>query len=131
MIARLPSRTPDRDPELSDAARRPGWHTTEVSGLTWLRLSISTRADHAIVTLAGELDIAATGALDSWFSTLVSAGITRIVADLADLVFCDACGLGILARAADRARRRGGWLRIAAPGPPIDRIIGITNLTRV
>jgi anti-sigma B factor antagonist len=94
-------------------------------------VSVSTRADHAVVTMAGELDVAATGTLGRRLSALVGDGFVRIVIDLADLVFCDASGLGMLIKTAGLVGRRGGWLRIAAAGPMIDRIIGITGLRRV
>ena len=121
----------DQQLEPSDARARPGWTTTRLDGLAWLRVTVSTHTDLAIVTLIGELDIAATQSLGRRLGTLVAEGFTRIVIDLADVVFCDAAGLGLLVKTAGRARRRGGWLRLATAGPMIDRIIGITGLRRM
>jgi anti-sigma B factor antagonist len=131
VISRRTIKIADRVIEPSDTGERPGWNTTRMSGLVWLQVGFSTQADQAIVTLAGELDIASTGIVGRRLSALIDEGFTRIVIDLSELVFCDATGLGILIKTAVRAAQRGGWLRVTTAGPMIDRIIGITGLRRV
>ncbi len=95
----------------------------------WLRVSVRTQPGHTIVALAGELDIADAEPLAFQLSALISAGHTRIVADLTELVFCDAPGLRTLERAAQRAALRGGWVRLAGARTQIRRIIRIAKLT--
>ncbi|HZP49598.1 STAS domain-containing protein [Actinocrinis sp.] len=96
----------------------------------WLRVSVRTQPDHTLVVLAGELDIADAEPLAFQLSALISAGHTRIVADLTELLFCDAPGLRTLEQAARRAALRGGWVRLAGTRTPIKRIIRIAKLTQ-
>ena len=115
---------------MSGVSGRQGWRATELGGLTWLRAVVETQFDRAIVTLKGDLDVASAETLGESLAGLVDAGSTRIVVDVSDLAFCDASGIGALVRVAGRAARRDGWLRIAAAGPLMERIIRITKLTR-
>jgi anti-sigma B factor antagonist len=48
--------------------------------------------------------------------------------DLADLTFCDAAGLGVLARVAGHARRSGHSVELAAARPSLLRIMHITGM---
>jgi anti-sigma B factor antagonist len=48
--------------------------------------------------------------------------------NLADLTFCDAAGLGVLARVAGHARRSGHSVELAAARPPLLRIMHITGM---
>jgi anti-sigma B factor antagonist len=96
---------------------------------TWLRTAVDAQLEGTVVTLTGDLDVATAEALGERLASLVNAGTTRIVVDVSDLAFCDASGIGTLVGAAVRAARHGGWLRIAAAGPLLRRIIEITRLT--
>jgi anti-sigma B factor antagonist len=50
--------------------------------------------------------------------------------DLAGLTFCDASGLGVLARLARHARQAGRQLRLTSARPSVVKIIRITGLDR-
>ena len=52
----------------------------------------------------------------------------KITLNLADLTFCDAAGLGVLAKVASYARRTGRTLRVTAARPSLLRIMRITGL---
>jgi anti-sigma B factor antagonist len=110
---------------------RPGWDAAWAIELTWLRADVGTQGAHAVVALAGDLDIVSAEPLGRRLDALPAQGFTRIVVDLAELAFCDASGLGILVKTAVRAAHCGGWLRLSAPKPMVVRIIDITNLIRV
>lgn len=97
----------------------------------WLRVRVRTRSGHKVVSLAGELDIADAEQLAFQLSALISAGHTRIVVDLTELLFCDAPGLRTLEKAARRAALCGGWVRLAGTRAPIRRIIRIAKLTQL
>jgi anti-sigma B factor antagonist len=119
-----------REAGLPGESGRQGWRATELGGLPWLRAGVETQFDRAIVNLVGDLDVASAETLGESMAGLVDAGSTRIVVDVSDLAFCDASGIGALVRVAQRAARHGGWLRIAAARPLMERIIRITGLTR-
>lgn len=116
----------------SEPPRTGGRLRTEVrwQETVWLRVRVRTQPGHAVVSLAGELDIADAEPLAFQLSALISAGHTRIVADLTELTFCDAPGLRTLEKAARRAALRGGWVRLAGTRTSIRRIIRIAKLTQ-
>ena len=117
-----PSEPPRTGGRLRPEAR---WQET-----VWLRVRVRTQPGHTVVSLAGELDIADAEPLAFQLSALISAGHTRIVADMTELTFCDAAGLRTLEKAARRAALRGGWVRLAGTRTPIRRIIHIAKLTQ-
>jgi len=95
-------------------------------------LTLAT-ADHGgtcVVTLTGELDMTTAPAFADCIQRLLP-GSPHIVADLSALEFCDSTGMGRFVRAADDCRAVGGWLRLAAPRPPVARVLAITGLTGV
>ena len=44
--------------------------------------------------------------------------------------FCDASGLAVLIGTGHRARRLGGFLRLAAVSPQVNRVLDLTGLRR-
>ena len=48
--------------------------------------------------------------------------------NLSELTFCDAAGLGVLARVAGHARRSGRSLKLTAARPSLLRIMRITGM---
>jgi anti-anti-sigma factor len=50
--------------------------------------------------------------------------------DLSGLTFCDASGLGVLARIARHARQAGRQLSLSSPRPSLLKIMRITGLDR-
>jgi anti-sigma B factor antagonist len=130
MILRRSIEMPDSSPRGPDALEYEGCRAPRTEELAWLRVGIDTRADQAIVTLAGEVDIACATALGLRLFSLVEQGFVRIVVDLSGVEFCDAHGFGLLARVSWRAAQRGGWLRVAGARPRVARVIGIVRLTR-
>ena len=75
-----------------------------------LELSCRTGANgYQIVSVTGELDIATAEQAYSYLSEVIDGRAAPVTVDLSGLTFCDASGLGVLARS--RAVR-------AAEGPP-------------
>ena len=52
----------------------------------------------------------------------------QVLLDVADLTFCDASGLGALARMSRHAGQTGSSLHLVAPPPRLMKIIRITGL---
>jgi anti-anti-sigma factor len=86
-------------------------------------------ADCTVVTIGGELDVAAAPALRSHLADLIANSRTRLVLNLAPLDFLDASGLGVLASTLGQLREQGGWLRLVDVHPRIRRLLGIARLT--
>jgi anti-sigma B factor antagonist len=98
-------------------------------------LSREQRADHTVIALDGELDIASTPSLrERLHAALADAAAAstgpRVVVDLSGVTFCDASGLALLVD----ARRRtgpGGTVVLAGPRPQLLRLLRVTGLDRV
>jgi anti-anti-sigma factor len=96
-----------------------------------LELSCATDGDgNQIISLAGELDIATAEQAYAYVSDVIDAWPTPVSVDLSGLTFCDASGLGALARLARHARQAGRQLRLTAARPSVLKIIRITGLDR-
>ena len=104
-----------------------------VKGRDPVQLELSCRTDgdgNQIVSLAGELDIATADQAYIFISDVIDAWPTPVSVDLSGLTFCDASGLGVLARIARHARQAGGQLRLTSVRPSVMKIMRITGLDR-
>ena len=97
-----------------------------------LGLSISSRSERAyvIAALSGELDITCAPALREQLLGLLRPGAGRLVIDLSRVSYADASGLAVLVGTGRRAGLLGGFLRLAAPTPPVAKVLRITGLHR-
>jgi anti-sigma B factor antagonist len=95
-----------------------------------LELGYQRTADgHAMVNVRGELDIASAEEAHAYLRRVVDGEKKgKITLDLADLTFCDAAGLGVLAKVASYARQTGRTLRVTAVRPSLLRIMRITGM---
>ena len=82
----------------------------------------------ATVRFTGELDIATADQAYAYLRDVVDSQNGPVTMNLAELTFCDAAGLGVLARAAGYARRAGRSLRLTAARPGLVRIMRITGM---
>jgi anti-anti-sigma factor len=93
-------------------------------------LSVSTQDDdgRSVLTLAGDLDLAAVPQVRDEAEQRISAGCPVLCLDLAGITFLDSSGLGVLVELRSRARSSGiGFeLRNIPSGPA--RIIAIAGL---
>jgi anti-sigma B factor antagonist len=96
-----------------------------------LELSCRTDTDgYQVVTMTGELDVATAEQAYAYISGVIDDRPAPVSVDLAGLTFCDASGLGVLARAARHARQAGRQLRITSARPSLLKIMRITGLDR-
>ena len=97
-----------------------------------LELSCQTGANgYQIVSMAGELDIATAEQAYSYISEVIDGRSAPVTVDLSGLTFCDASGLGALARIARHARQAGRQLMLTSVRPSLLKIMRITGLDRV
>ena len=83
-------------------------------------------ADRVVVELEGELDGASADALVTESATWPAGA--HVTLDVARVRFVDSAGLRALVRAHAHAERRGGSLRVHAPGPRLVRLLQLTDL---
>jgi len=128
---------------LSDRARGAGGQdggsdvvvmTAErILGLEPLQLELSCQLDgdgNQVVSVTGELDIATAEQAYLYISDVIDAWPAPVSVDLSGLTFCDASGLGVLARVARHARQAGRQLKLIAARPSLLKIMRITGLDR-
>jgi len=96
-----------------------------------LELSCRTEEDGSqVISVTGELDIATAEQAYAYISDVIDLWPAPISVDLAGLSFCDASGLGALARVARHARQAGRQLRLISVRPSLVKIMRITGLDR-
>ncbi len=102
---------------------------TDAAQATQLELAYQLTADgKATVQVSGELDIATADQAYAYLRDVVDSQDGSVTMNLAGLTFCDAAGLGVLARLAGHARRTGRSLRLTAARPALLRIMRITGM---
>ena len=111
--------------------------------VTPAQLELSTRTGangYQVVSVAGELDIATAEQAYSFITEVIDGpvkgsrgtmGSAPVTVDLSGVTFCDASGLGALARLARYARAAGRQLSLTSARPSVMKIIRITGLDRV
>lgn len=83
---------------------------------------------HVVVALSGDLDIVTADAVRQALAEATRRAVTGVIADLAEVTFLDAAGLGALAGAAGRAQHLPDGLRLAAVPPNAMRLLKLTQL---
>ena len=103
--------------------------TIDIADVMQLELAHEVTTDgKATVQLRGELDIATADQAFAYLCDVVDSQQGTVTVDLAGLTFCDAAGLGVLARVAGHARRSGHSVELAAASPSLLRIMHITGM---
>jgi anti-sigma B factor antagonist len=94
-----------------------------------LELSCRTEEDGSqVISVTGELDIATAEQVYTYISDVIDCWPAPVSVDLAGLTFCDASGLGVLARVARHARQAGRQLKLVSARPSLVKIMRITGL---
>jgi anti-anti-sigma factor len=102
---------------------------TDFAQAMQLELAYQVTADgKATVQVRGELDIATADQAYAYLRDVVDHQDGPVTMNLAGLTFCDAAGLGVLARVARHARGTGRSLKLAAARPTLLRIMRITGM---
>jgi anti-sigma B factor antagonist len=84
----------------------------------------------AVVTPRGELDVAATPALeDALAGAAGEAGLHGIVVDLSELEFMDSSGLRAVVLAEQRLGEQGVRFALVRGGEPVHRVFELTRMT--
>lgn len=81
----------------------------------------------AVVSVAGELDIAAAPELTLAFGNLERSDVRAVAVDLSGLTFIDSSGISALATAVRAAQARGGAMVVATPAGDVRRVFDIVR----
>jgi anti-anti-sigma factor len=103
--------------------------TVDVPHALQLELAYQVAGDgRATVRVTGELDIATADQAYAYLRDVMDSQAGPVTMNLAELTFCDAAGLGVLARVAGYAKRSGRSLKLTAARPSLLRIMRITGM---
>jgi anti-sigma B factor antagonist len=117
------------DPAAPDGEKTCMGAVIELVQAVQLELTYQVAADGKVtVRLRGELDIATVDQAYEYLRDMVDGQDGPVLLNLSELTFCDAAGLGVLARVASHARRSGRSLKLAAARPALLRIMHITGM---
>lgn len=112
--------------------RRPPETSKDVPLPPRLSISHSSTGDGvAVVIVRGEIDHTTGDALRQALVTAEVVGTPRTVVDLSGVTFMDSSGVNILVAAHQAARRARGWLRLAAPQQPVERLLRLVGIDEV
>ncbi|HVF14708.1 MAG TPA: STAS domain-containing protein, partial [Acidimicrobiales bacterium] len=91
----------------------------------------TTRTDDGVVVkIEGELDMATAPRLRDELLRLADEGVRLLTADLSDMSFVDATGIGVLVGGLQRQRAGGGDLVLRSPRPTATKVLVLTGLDR-
>jgi anti-sigma B factor antagonist len=97
-----------------------------------LRVSSRSQGDVTVLALAGEIDLYTAPRLQAELTAaLAAAKSAQIVVDMSAVEFCDSTGMNVLLAAHRLATEKGGDLTLAAPRPPVRKILEVTGLQSV
>jgi anti-sigma B factor antagonist len=82
-----------------------------------------------LISITGELDIAATPELSTVLLIAAGAPGSLVVLDLAGVDFIDSVALGTLLKAGNEVESAGKQLRVVCADGPVRRLLELTNLT--
>ena len=109
----------------SEAGKQPG--TVRLMGMLTLSCLIG-QTGQITITFTGELDTASADQAYDYVRGAIDTHGGQVLLDVAGLSFCDARGLGALARMSRHAGQAGSSLYLVAPPPRLMKIIRITSL---
>jgi anti-sigma B factor antagonist len=94
-----------------------------------LAVQVRLQPGYAVITVAGEVDIATAPQLGQHLAALAGSG-RPVIADLDQVSFLDAAGLRVLAAAARQAAAVGGSLHVVSARYQVRRVFALTGMDR-
>jgi anti-sigma B factor antagonist len=94
-----------------------------------IQLSCRVSADGLVtVAIRGDLDVATADRTVRYVSNVIDSCDGPVSADLSELAFCDACGLGALIRVNAYAGQAGRKLELTSPSRAVTKIMRLTGV---
>jgi len=94
-----------------------------------LTIRVRRGPGYAVAAVAGEIDIATVARLRDRLTALADSG-RAVIADLDQVSFIDASGLGVLVAASRHAAAHGACLQVVCGRGPARRLLRLTGLDR-
>ncbi|MGH8928274.1 MAG: STAS domain-containing protein [Acidimicrobiia bacterium] len=93
-----------------------------------LEISRAEKSDWAIITPAGEIDLATVGQLEDELNSAIAEDVKHVVVDLTEVTFMDSTGLRALLSAHQSLGGAGRRLALVVAGGPVDRLLEISGV---
>lgn len=93
-----------------------------------LSIKDHTRNGVRVLTVRGEIDDDVCPQLSTALHIEPGTQPPRIIADLSGVTFMDSTGINAFVTAYHAVTTAGGWLRIAAPSPPVEHVLHLVGL---
>ena len=100
----------------------------ESSAEELLESEIRRVGTHALVILAGEIDVSTVGELYEELADLTRAGVCHVSLNVAEVTFVDSTGLSLFVSEHKRVESMNGELIIFSPPQQMRRVLEITGL---
>src|SRR3954447_25678505 len=94
-------------------------------------MAVTESGEAAVVSIAGELDLATAPRLRDELIALVGRDVRTVTVEMSGLEFVDSTGLAVLISGLKRLRECGGDLTLQSPSSKTMKVLEITGLTRV
>jgi len=98
-----------------------------MGGTPHLDIDVSHEGAVGRVRLTGELDLDGVDAVTKTVTTLIEAGATSVVIDMAAVTFLDSSGLRALLSGHQALNVAGGSLTLEQVSPAVQRVLDITG----
>ncbi len=92
------------------------------------RLNARADDDARVLTLGGELDLAASPALEEELDKALGSNVSLVLVDLRQLDFMDSTGLSALVRAHQRAEQTGQRFVLVNGSRQVQRLLSLTGI---
>ena len=94
-----------------------------------IQLSSQVSADGLVtVAIRGDLDVSTVDRTVRYVTDVIDSGSGPLSADLSELAFCDACGLGALIKINTYAGQMGRKLELISPSQAVIKIMRLTGV---
>jgi anti-anti-sigma factor len=96
-----------------------------------MNIELQPAGHAAVVVISGSVDGLTAEHLLGTLQGYVEAGQTRLVADLAGVLYTSSAGLRALLATVKQARQGGGDLRLASISPPVLKVLELSGFTTI
>jgi anti-anti-sigma factor len=128
MIGGGPAAT-DHDGTAADLAAAEAFANAAFRPDDLIQLSSQVSSDGLItVAIRGDLDVATVDRTVRYVTDVIDSCDGTVSADLSELAFCDACGLGALIRVTTYAGQMGRKLELTSPSRAVTKIMRLTGV---
>lgn len=85
----------------------------------------------AVISAPAQIDAGNADDVLACMLTVICEGALLLIVDMTAVTFCDCAGVGALVRAFRQTRARGAEMRVAAHGPAVTRVLGLTGTDKL